>query len=92
MITKGKTKQELVDMLDSAKVSVSVCESGVEDIKDEIDSLRFRLSDAKREVEHCEALIIKKELILKNTIEIEQEFLKDIEMYNKALTQLRVTN
>ena len=88
MITKGKTKQELVDMLASAKQSANICKSGAENLKAELDSLRDRLAYAKREIKHCEAQIVKKELTLKNTIEIEQEFLKDIKMYGKALTQL----
>lgn len=89
MITKSKTKQELVGMLTSAKISAGICESGVENLKDELDSLRFRLADAKREIKHCEAQIVEKEVRLEDTIKLEQEFLKDIKMYDKAIAQLK---
>ena len=88
MIIKSKTKQELADMLTSAKNSAIICGGGVEDLKDELDSLRVRIADAKREIKHCEAQIVENEARLENTIGLEQEFLKDIKMYDKALTQL----
>ena len=89
MTSKETTKQELADMLTSAKSAAILCGSGVEDLKDELDSLRIRLRDAKREIKHCEAQIAENEVRLENTIGIEQEFLKDIKMYDKALAQLK---
>ena len=88
-MTTNETKQELAGRLASVKQSAIICKSGVEDLKDELDSLRVRIADAKREIKHCEAQIVEKEVRLEDIIKLEQEFLKDIKMYDKALTQLK---